>query len=286
MSLREISYKEDYRSGYDDIVADLMRPSLQRAMSYWRAVGYFSSSALEALGAPLGEFVKQGGAIRLVTSVELSKADLDAIERGASKQEVYDSRLNRIIDEQFADGVGSGTTRLGLLLEMGRLEIKIAVPRTGTGVYHEKIGIFLNGDEFVAFTGSSNESRNAFENNRECIDVYTSWDSPVRANRKRKHFEEIWSGTDKGVEVFNFPDAVKGKLIRVCEEQRDIGATKEQQYRKWRHQDEARRDISCGGARGAQHGDGNWQDANRAQDTYGAVSFQGDRYGNCHSRWK
>ena len=54
MSLREIHYKEDYRSGYDDIVADLMRPSLQSATSYWRAVGYFSSSALEALGAPLG----------------------------------------------------------------------------------------------------------------------------------------------------------------------------------------------------------------------------------------
>ena len=239
MTLRDVDYQEDYRSGYDDIVADLMRPSLQRANEYWRAVGYFSSSALEAFGAPLGEFVKHGGLIRLVTSVELSRADMEAIERGTTKQEICARRLNEIIDEQFADGVGSGTARLGLLLEMGSLEIKIAVPRTGTGIYHEKIGIFLNGEIYVAFTGSSNESRNAFESNRECIDVYTSWDSTVRARRKREHFEEIWQGTDRGVEVFSFPDAVKIKLIRVCADHRNTRGKKDQESRMWRHQDES-----------------------------------------------
>ena len=164
---------------------------------------------------------------------------MEAIERGANKREVCGQRLDQIIDEQFADGVGSGTDRLGLLLEMDCLEIKIAVPTTGTGIYHEKIGIFLNGDDYVAFTGSSNESRSAFESNRECIDVYTSWHSPVRAERKRKHFEELWQGTDKGVDVFRIPDAVKNKLIRVCEEQRNIGGAKERLSRKWRHQDDS-----------------------------------------------
>jgi hypothetical protein len=71
MALRNINYQEDYRSGYDNIVADFFRPSLQMASVYWRAVGYFSSSSLEAFGSPLGEFIKGGGTIRLVTSVEL-----------------------------------------------------------------------------------------------------------------------------------------------------------------------------------------------------------------------
>ena len=31
MSLRDIEYQEDYRSGYDDIVNDFLRPSLARA---------------------------------------------------------------------------------------------------------------------------------------------------------------------------------------------------------------------------------------------------------------
>ena len=239
MSLRDIEYKEDYRSGYDDVVGDLLQPSLLEARDYWRAVGYFSSSALEAFGAPLGEFVRQGGSIRLVTSVELSQADVEAIERGVSKRDVYGARLETIIEQHFADGVGDGVARLGLLLQMGRLEIKIAVPKKRTGIYHEKIGIFLDGKDYVAFSGSSNESRNAFEHNRECIDVYPSWSSSVRAKRKRKHFEEIWDGTDKFVDVFSFPDAVKRKLIRVCEEHRSVGRPRQEEAKKWRHQDDA-----------------------------------------------
>ena len=239
MGLRDIEYQEDYRSGYENIVADFFRPSLAQAHQYWRAVGYFSSSALESFGAPLGTFIKHGGSIRLVTSVELSQSDVAAIERGVSKRDICTDRLETIIEEQFLEGVGDGAARLGLLLEMERLEMKIAVPKTGTGIYHEKIGIFLDGEDYVAFSGSSNESRNAFENNRECIDVFPSWRSPVRAQRKRKHFEEVWEGTDIGVEVFSFPDAVKKQLIRICEERRPSGRKTNKESRKWRHQDEA-----------------------------------------------
>ena len=220
MGLRDVKYKQDYRSGHDNIVTDFFHPSLAQAHEYWRAVGYFSSSALESFGAPLGAFIKHGGSIRLVTSVELSQSDLEAVKHGVSKKEICTARLETIIEEQFAEGVGDGVARLGLLLEMECLEIKIAVPKTGTGIYREKIGIFLDGENYVAFSGSSNESRNAFENNRECIDVFLSWHSSVRAQRKREHFEEVWEGTDIGVEVFSFPEAVKKKLLRVvCKRQ-------------------------------------------------------------------
>lgn len=239
MALRDIQYQKDYRSGYDDIVEDFFRPSLRAAKLYWRAVGYFSSSALESFGSPLGEFIKNGGSIRLVTSVELSEADLKAIENGAAKQDICAQRVEEIIENDFADGVGDGTARLGRLLEMGRLEIKIAVPKRGTGIYHEKIGLFFDDDDFVAFSGSSNESRNAFENNRECVDVYCSWESTTRAERKRAHFEALWDRTDEGVEVFTFPEAAQKKLLRVCGEWEAGQRQRQQQDRKWRHQDEA-----------------------------------------------
>ena len=239
MGLRDVEYKEDYRSGYDNIVIDLFHPSLAQAREYWRAVGYFSSSALESFGAPLGAFIKHGGRIRLVTSVELSQSDLEAVTRGVSKKRICTERLETIIEEQFVEGIGDGVARLGLLLEMERLEIKIAVPKTGTGIYHEKIGIFLDNEDYVAFSGSSNESRNAFENNRECIDVFPSWRSSKRAQRKRRHFEEVWQGSDIGVEVFSFPEAVKKKLLRICEEHRPDHRKLERKSKKWRHQDEA-----------------------------------------------
>ena len=143
MSLKDIPYQEDYRSGYDNIVEIFFRPCLSKARKYWRAVGYFSSSALESFGSPLGEFIKNGGHIRLVTSVELSADDLKAIANGAEKQQVCADRLEQIIENEFADGAGDGTVRLSRLLEMSRLEIRIAVPKNGTGIYHEKLGYFL-----------------------------------------------------------------------------------------------------------------------------------------------
>ena len=240
MSLRNIQYQEDYRSGYDNILGEFFRPSLRESQLYWRAVGYFSSSALEAFGAPLGDFIRNGGHIRLVTSVELSEADLRAIENGAVKQDVCAQRIEQIIENDFADGVGDGVARLARLLEMSRLEIRIAVPRTGTGIYHEKIGLFIDGDDFVAFAGSSNESRTAFEKNRECLDVYPSWSSASRAERKREHFETLWGRFDKGVEVYSFPEATKKKLLRVCGEWEAAQKQRPQQQTiKWRHQDEA-----------------------------------------------
>lgn len=240
MSLRDIAYRQDYRSGYDDIVEQFFRPSLREARTYWRAVGYFSSSSLEAFGAPLGEFIRNGGQIRLVTSVELSPDDLNTISNGVAKETLCAQRLEEIIDTEFADGVGDGVSRLARLLEMERLEIKIATPKTGTGIYHEKIGVFIDEQDFVAFTGSSNESRNAFEHNRECIDVYTSWDSPDRSARKCSHFEDLWNGDDIGVDIYTFPEAARKKLLRVWKE-RDSGRKRRQSAaHKWRHQDEAR----------------------------------------------
>ncbi|NDU74016.1 DEAD/DEAH box helicase family protein [Actinomadura sp. DSM 109109] len=239
MSLRDVPYQEDYVSGYDNIVKDFYQPSLRNAFEYWRAVGYFSSSALESFGAPLGEFVKKDGNIRLVTSVELSEPDLRAIENGSSKREICEARLIEVIDGEFADGIGDGVTRLTRLLELGRLEIRIAIPKTGTGIYHEKIGLFFDERDCVAFTGSSNESVNAFENNRECIDVYTSWSAPSRTERKRDHFIRIWDRTDIGVEVFDFPEAAKRRLLRVSTKERSQKGQVTSERSKWRHQDEA-----------------------------------------------
>jgi superfamily II DNA or RNA helicase len=237
MTLKSINYQEDYRSGYNNLVDEFFRPSLRAANSYWRAVGYFSSTALESFGAPLGEFVLNGGTIRLVTSVHLTEADLAEIAKGFPKETVCAERLQRIVEEEFTDGMGDGVARLSRLLELGRLEICIAVPKGGSGIYHEKIGIFFDADgEYVAFTGSSNESRNALEQNRECLDVYTSWASPVRAERKRKHFELIWDGKDVGVDVYSFPEAAKQQLLQSYRTKMEKSRPR---IDKWRHQAEA-----------------------------------------------
>ena len=277
-------YQVDYRSGYDSLVSDFFQPSLREASQYWRAVGYFSSSALEAFGSPLGEFIKGGGYIRLVTSVELSEADLRAIKNGAPKEDICAERIEQIIAHDFADGAGDGAVRLARMLEMGRLEIRIAVPKTGTGIYHEKIGLFIDADDFVAFTGSSNESRNAFENNRECIDVFPSWRSTQRAMRKKAHFEALWNRTDNGVDVFTFPEAARAKLLRACRESSAGRHRPQRQDDKWRHQDEAVKRFLAAERGILEMATGTGKTRTAPQDSSGIVRSARDRYGHCLHR--
>src|ERR1044071_1569464 len=242
MGLSNFPFKTEYRSGCDDLIRDLYHPALKFANRYWRAVGYFSSSALEAIGQPLGEFIYQGGVIRLISSVELQEDDLKAIEEGLSKQQIYEHRLLEQIRVEFSAPIGQGALLLGRLLEAGRLEIRIVVPKVGHGIYHEKVGIFLdNNGDYVAFSGSSNESRTALESNYECVDVYTSWEEPQRANAKKQHFELLWGNKATGDETFLFPEAARLELIRVCRPANADSPIKNAPPDKdqWRHQSEA-----------------------------------------------
>lgn len=244
MGLRDIALEDDYRSGARTLVDQFFRPALGQANNYWRAVGYFSSSALELFGAPLGEFLRKDGHIRLVTSVELRPDDMAVIQRHEkSRAEVCAERLEAIIDAEFAEGVGPGVERLARLLELGRLQIKIALPRHGAGIYHEKVGVFFDGSDYVSFTGSANESRYAFEENCECVEVYPSWTEPRRAARKRAHFDAIWHGIDDGAETLDFPEAARRRLLRRVEERRASAGRPRPQVPdaewKWRHQREA-----------------------------------------------
>lgn len=220
MPLRSIAFKEEYRSGRDDALKDFFLPVFGVARRYDRAVGYFSSSALECFAEPFGQFVQFGGTVRLVTSVELRDEDVAVIEAGRSAQQVCEERILEIIEREFGTGsVSTGVRKLGALLEAGRLEIQIATPARGRGIYHEKVGIFYGeGDDYVAFSGSTNESREALVHNYECIDVYPSWEAATRARGKKEHFEALWAGVAPGARTYSFPEAAKRKLIRAIKE--------------------------------------------------------------------
>lgn len=244
MALRDIYFDDDYRSGARTLVEQFFRPALRQSIEYWRAVGYFSSSSLELFGAPLGEFLRNNGRIRLITSVELRPDDMAVIQSHLkTRAEVCASRLEEIIESEFGEGIGAGVERLARLLELERLEIKIALPRHGAGIYHEKIGVFFDGGDYVSFTGSANESRYAFEENSECIEVYPSWSEARRAARKRAQFDAIWNKIDETVETFDFPEAARRCLLRKVEEQKAAvnkraTLTTDPDW-KWRHQREA-----------------------------------------------
>ena len=213
--LKDKEFLEEYRTGTNNFVNEFYKKAFKESIEYWRAVGYFRSSSLEAFGSTLQNFLHDGGKIKLITSVELTEDDSNAIEEGLDKQEVCQKRIETIIATKFNENIGTGVSKLAKLLEIGRLEIKIAVPNGGRGIYHEKVGLFFDKeDNYIAFSGSANESTNAFENNYECIEVYTSWDDPSRARKKKIHFETLWNETNNACLIFDFPEALKLEIIR------------------------------------------------------------------------
>jgi Rad3-related DNA helicase len=99
----------------------------------------------------------------------------------------------------------------------GLLDFRIAVPcRELDGDFHDKFGIFRDGDQnAIAFHGSPNDSEQAFRN-YESISVYYSWidgRESARVQNEQDRFDLIWNNGDINLRVYELPDAVRRNLI-------------------------------------------------------------------------
>ena len=199
------------------MIKDFYEPCLAVAASYDRAVGYFTSHGLALAARGLEAFASGGHRMRLVASPVLSEEDLDAIDWGLlARERIVERRLL----EALRDGGDSHTVALAWLVAESRLEIQIAVPRAGPGIYHEKAGLFHDADGcVVAFSGSANETVGGLVSNFEAIDVFFSWDGTRgRVARKAANFERLWTNDTPELDVMPLPAAVERELIMLAEQ--------------------------------------------------------------------
>ena len=68
MSLRDVEIKFEYRSLIDNVAKEFYIPLLKEAVSYKRAVGFFSSSSLVEISKGISGLVANGGKIQLIAS--------------------------------------------------------------------------------------------------------------------------------------------------------------------------------------------------------------------------
>ncbi len=78
--LRDLSLQPSYRSGRDVLLDDFYVPCLQEAVSYDRAVGYFSSTLYHVVALAFSDFVRRGGHMRLICSPALTPEDFAAMK--------------------------------------------------------------------------------------------------------------------------------------------------------------------------------------------------------------
>lgn len=218
MNFLDLELKTEYRSRRDNVIKDFYNPVLSRAILYKRAVGFFSSSALIALSAGICGLVKNGGSIQMIASPRLSPEDLVAINEGFSQRdEIIKATLFRELKTPQARFEEERLNLLSNLLAVGRLDFKIALLEddNAVGMFHEKLGLMQDAvGNIIAFSGSMNESANAFANNYEAIDVFTSWTIDAkRVAAKAATFDLLWNNREQGVKVLDFPE-VREEFLR------------------------------------------------------------------------
>ena len=217
MSFQDIQIKNEYRSLRDNVAKDFYIPLLQKAVSYKRAVGFFSSSALVEISKGISALVKNGGKILLVASPYLSEDDVKAIRKGYELREnVIEKALVRELKNARDEFEHDRLNLLANLISDGLLDIKIAFTENENkmGMYHEKMGIISdNSGNKVAFSGSMNESATAMKLNYETIDVFCSWKGEQdRIAAKESAFTSIWNDCEPNVRIIDFPN-LKQEII-------------------------------------------------------------------------
>lgn len=217
MELSKLEFKNIYRSLEDDILSDFLMPTLLNSKTYDRAVGYFSSSSLAKFTLGLVEFIENGGKMRVVCSPILQESDfVNEITHSIDREIVIRKLTSSLNADNEEDNIRMNL--ISNLLSAGILELKIAYK--SSGIYHEKIGLFGDGRNVVCFSGSLNETNNAYTNNYEEIKVFKSWKSDFEkemCSSEYAHFEKLWSNKIVGLETFDLPTAIKEKIIQTYE---------------------------------------------------------------------
>ena len=217
--------KREYRTHQNNIVKEFYIPVLEESLIYKRAVGYFTSGSLIEISKGISGLIKSKGKMQLIVSPFLSDEDITEINKGYSLRMKVEEAINREIDklENENEGVCKRLSWLAYLIAEEHLDIKIAyVKNSGKfGLYHEKIGIMEDlENNKIAFTGSLNETPNAFNNNYESIDVFCSWKSNdyERVIDKEKAFDTIWKNEEINLTVIDFPEDSIEKLRKYSKE--------------------------------------------------------------------
>ncbi|RWQ12704.1 DEAD/DEAH box helicase family protein [Mesorhizobium sp.] len=219
--LRKLDLKTNYTSEIDNIYADFFLPALSEAMTYRRAVGFFSLGVLLNTPAAMSTLVANEGRIELIFGKLVAPEDFEAIQAGVSKPWT-EEELPRF-DQLIADHAGSlleyRVRLLAWLFSTGRLEMKVAVrPR---GMFHQKIGLLQDriGD-VISFSGSMNETISALDPrfNSEEITVFRSWNQGQQAyvDNHAQNFARLWCGeTGSSTVVCSLPEAIENGLAFV-----------------------------------------------------------------------
>lgn len=213
-------------SDTDNILDDFYLEALKNSKKYDRLAGYFSSTLFVRTAYETLDFIKRGGVLRIVTSATLSQNDLQTIQNldELSLFETSKLWLDEML-ENTSDIHFKCKSLFGWLLKQKikgspQTEIRVAIPKSSTGIFHQKVGVFtLNNNTLITFSGSVNETVMGWQNNAEQFKVFRSWGDKTNESaveNDQNNFEKYWNDQMQGYKVVDLPKAIVDHLVSVA----------------------------------------------------------------------
>jgi len=229
-ALTHLDLKTLYRKGTDDIAGDFYIPCMSIAVTYDRAVGFFSSTIYSIAWPAIKDFVSRDGRMRVICSPIISNEDAAALEEGYSEKKMmeFSGKVSYLIKDLLEHpDLNKPTKALAAFVSMGALELKVAFisknsNTTYNQIFHDKVGIFRDElNNSVVFKGSMNETWAGLsaDGNLESVDVFPSWIGGrdlERVEENIKFFNSLWSNQYEGVTVKPFPEVARTQLLKIA----------------------------------------------------------------------
>lgn len=224
MSFRELDLKRSYISYGDENIADaFLVPALKHTKLYRRSVGFFSSSVFAPIIDGIVAMSRNDGKIQLIASPNLNEEDIEAINIGYKKrEEIIACAFERDFISVIEELDDSKLQLLASLIANGTLDIKIAVT-SGTGIYHDKLGILEDFDgNTIVFYGSSNSSLNGYQNNYEKVRIVKSWvlSDSESIDDECAEFDALWTDSNPHVKVYDYTVSAKENVLTVVKKRK------------------------------------------------------------------
>lgn len=199
----------------EDPYQRIVIPCLKEAKEFYLGTGFFGAEWVDLAKDGLLQFVKNGGKMKLLTSVKVGEEEFEAFQKGEKAK--TDAVLERALFKEVYENSKKENKEwmlnyLAWMVSNDILEVRLLVHKSSdVHMYHDKISLWIDDEgNKVASLGSMNSTLNGVKN-EELIYSCFSWTS--EGNESISDIEDGWNydweGKPEEYFLLELPDIVK-----------------------------------------------------------------------------